>query len=205
MVREFKRFGQLMVMMFLCSLIGCSQNPPITAPPQNTESARAQNNAAYKLIQQGKYPEAEDILKNALVADVMFGPARNNLGLVYFKQKKLYQAAWEFENAVKLMPHQPEIRNNLGMVLEEAGKLREAGESYTRALEMEPDNAVYIGNLAKVRIRQRVMDEQTRKLLDDLVYKDTRPEWVNWAKEQLLHFPKNEDVILLPGGKNTKG
>ena len=188
--------------MLLCAcvlMVGCSTDKlPITPPPQNTDAARVQNTAAYSLIKAGKYNEAEDILKNALRADVMYGPARNNLGLVYLKQHKLYQAAWEFENAVKLMPHQPEARNNLGMVLEEAGKLREAADAYGRALQLEPDNPVYIGNLAKVRIKQRLLDAETRKLLNDIVFKDTRPEWITWAREQLIHLPIGEDVIVIP-------
>src|SRR6476619_303990 len=77
---------------------GCASHPNVNPPRQNTEVARVQNDAAYKLIREGKYDAAEDILKNALAADVMYGPARNNLGLVYFHQQKLYPAAWEFEN-----------------------------------------------------------------------------------------------------------
>src|SRR5689334_19924451 len=130
------------LVLLVATAAGCESHPIISAPKQNTELARVQNDAAYKLIQEGKYDAAEDILKNALGADVMYGPARNNLGLVYFHQRKLYPAAWEFENAIKLMPHQPEVRNNLGLVLEEAGKLREATEAYQRARDMEPDNPV---------------------------------------------------------------
>src|SRR5690349_19015420 len=115
--------------ILLLAVAGCQSHPVISTPTQNTELARVQNDAAYNLIRTGKYDAAEDILKNALAADVTYGPARNNLGLVYFHQHKLYPAAWEFENAIKLMPHQPEVRNNLGLVLEEAGKLREATDA----------------------------------------------------------------------------
>src|SRR5947209_1089830 len=79
---------------------GC-QSGGLAPPRQNTEAARAQNEAAYKLIVEGKFNEAEDILRNAKAADVMYGPVRSNLGLVYLKQHKLYEAAWEFENAIK--------------------------------------------------------------------------------------------------------
>ena len=184
---------------------GCRSGPPIAPPPQNTELARVQNEAAYGLIKSGKYDLAEDILRNALTADVLYGPARNNLGLVYMKQKKFYAAAWEFENAIKLMPHQPEVRNNLGLVLEEAGKLKEATEALTRAVEMEPDNPMFIGNLARVRIERKLLDQETRKLLKDLVFKDTRPEWISWAKMQLIRIPPpGEDIITLPTSRPAK-
>ena len=184
MTRSFCIFAAVL------AVIGCQSTTTIAPPTQNTELARVQNDAAYRLIQTGKYHEAEDILKNALAADILYGPARNNLGLVYLKQKELYAAAWEFENAIKLMPHQPEPRFNLGYVLEEAGKLKEATESLARAVEMEPDNPVYIGNLAKVRIKRTLLDQETRKLLKDIVLKDTRPDWIDWAKAQLIpHSP----------------
>lgn len=186
-------------MLLTMFIAGCESHHLVSTPTQNTEVARVQNDAAYKLIREGKYEAAEDILKNALAADVMYGPARNNLGLVYFHQHKLYPAAWEFENAIKLMPHQPEVRNNLGLVLEEAGKLREATEAYQRAREMEPDNPVFIGNLARARIKRNLRDEETRGLLKELVYKDSRLDWVTWAKTELIHVPAaGDDVILIP-------
>ena len=189
----------ILTTLTLAAVAGCSSHAVITPPRQNTNAARVQNDAAYNLLREGKYEAAEDILKNALAADVMYGPARNNLGLVYFHQRRWYDAAWEFENAIKLMPHQPEVRNNLGLVLEEAGKLREATEAYQRAREMEPDNAVFIGNLARARVKRHLRDEETRKLLQELVFKDTRPDWVSWAKNELIHVPApGEDVIVIP-------
>src|SRR5207302_136282 len=102
-----------------------------------------------------------EALKAALEADVMYGPAHNNLGIVYMKQgKPLYDAAWEFEKAIKLMPHQPETRNNLGLVLEQAGKLSEATDAFMRAHEMEPDNPEYIANLANLRIERKMLDQE---------------------------------------------
>lgn len=187
-------------------LVGCqSQHTPITPPRQNSEVARVQNDAAYKLIREGKYDAAEDILKNALAADVMYGPARNNLGLVYYHRGEWYKAAWEFENAIKLMPHQPEVRNNLGLTLEEAGKLREATESYQRARELEPDNPEFIGNLARARLKQNLRDDETRRLLQELVYKDTRRTWVEWAKESLIHIPPpGQDIVTIPTTRPAK-
>jgi Tfp pilus assembly protein PilF len=198
----------LLVSVLPLLAIGCQQGGGlhVTPPRQNSEAARAQNAAAYNLIVQGKYNEAEDILKNAVAADVMYGPARNNLGMVYFHQGKLYPAAWELENAIKLMPHQPEPRNNLGKVMEAAGKLTEATDAYTRALEMEPDNPEYIGNLAVVRWKRHLHDEETRKLLQQIIYKDTRPDWVRWAKDMLVHVPPpGQDIILLPTTRPANG
>src|SRR4051812_34297969 len=138
----------------------------------DTEQARTGNNQAYQLIQQGKFDDAEKTLKHAITADVMYGPARNNLGLVYYHQGRLYEAAWEFQNAAKLMPYQPEPRNNLGLVFERAGKMTDAADAYDHARQLEPDNPEFLGNLARAKVRRGDTDEQTRHLLEELVMKD---------------------------------
>lgn len=189
--------GTFLLVALICQ--GCQSGSGVTPPRQNTEVARVQNEAAYKLISEGKYDASEEILKNAIAADVMYGPARNNLGIVFLKQGKLYPAAWEFENAIKLMPHQPEVRNNLGLVMEKAGKLNEASDAFARAYELEPDNPEYIANLAIIRVKRKLLDEETRKLLQEMVFKDPRPDRVRWAKEQLIHVPPpGDDIITLP-------
>jgi tetratricopeptide (TPR) repeat protein len=127
-------------------------------------------------------------LQKALVADVNYGPAHNNLGQLYFLQRKFYLAAWEFESATKLMPECPEPQNNLGLVFEEVGKFDEAINCYRTALSLQSNNPEIIGNLARTLVRQEQFDEETRGLLEGLVSMDTRPEWVAWAREQLaLH------------------
>jgi Flp pilus assembly protein TadD len=171
-------------------LLGCqsanARKGPV--PRQDTATARSENDRAYELIREGKHEKAEEALKRAIAADVMYGPARNNLGLVYYHLDKLYAAAWEFENAIKLMPHQPEPRNNLGLVLEKAGKIDGAADAYAKAREMEPDNPEFLGNLARARLRRGDRDEETHKLLEELVLKDDRPDWREWAQMNLLRL-----------------
>jgi Flp pilus assembly protein TadD len=178
-------------------LWGCSSSraPQSTRPaeyrtiPQEAGGdatvASQENARAAEYIDQGKLGDAESALKKALTADVMHGPAHNNLGKVYFQQGKFYLAAWEFQYAAKLMPNRPEPLNNLGLVFEAVGKLDDAVTNYSKALATEPDNAEFIGNAARARLRRGDRDEQVKNLLSDLVLKDTRPEWVAWAREKL--------------------
>jgi Flp pilus assembly protein TadD len=183
-------------------LTGCqdSSRMLVAAPSgPNTSLARQLDDQAYALIKQEKYEQAEPLLHKAIDADVTFGPARNNLGLVYFHAKKLYPAAWEFQNAIRLMPYQPEPRNNLGLVLESAGKMTDAAEAYEKARKMEPDNPQYIGNLARVRIEQGIRDDETKKLLQELVFKDSRPTWRDWAQLELVRFYAKPIEPVLPG------
>ena len=76
------KVGQLLRLirrtMLLASLVaaiaGCKANHGDESASQvrhDTEAARAQNNRAFQLIQDGKYDEAEKLLKQAIRADVL--------------------------------------------------------------------------------------------------------------------------------------
>jgi Flp pilus assembly protein TadD len=154
-------------------------------PRRDSATAERHNNGAVEKMKRNDYAGAETDLKLALGADVMHGPAHNNLGKVYFHQGKLYLAAWEFQYAAKLMPSVPEPRNNLGLVFESVGKLDDAVTSYDEARERGPDNVQVLGNLARARIRRGDRDESVRELLQQLVMRETRPQWTEWARGQL--------------------
>lgn len=156
-----------------------------SAPRRDSDVARTLNTEAFELISKKEYAEAEKRLKQSLEADVLFGPAHNNLGKVYYHEHKFYLAAWEFQYATKLMPNQPEPLNNLGLVFEAAGQLDQAVTCYDKAMHAEPDNAQFIGNLARAQIRRGDSGAAVDALLHKLIERDTRPEWVNWARERL--------------------
>ena len=128
--------------------------------------------------------DAEAYFRQALVADIMYGPAHNNLGRVYYHQERYYEAAWEFQYAGQLMPNRPIPRNNLGLVFEATGQLDQAEEHYAEALQVEPDNPEFLGNLARAKVRRGEVSETLLDLLHQVVLRDTRPEWRAWAEEQ---------------------
>ncbi len=72
-----------------------------------------------------KLVQAEKLLREALVGDLYHGPAHNNLGAAYLKQRKLYEGAGEFEWTSKLMFGHPDPRMNLAFTLERAGRTDE--------------------------------------------------------------------------------
>lgn len=190
----------------------------VTASPnRDTEMAKEENTKALDFIDRGRLDKAEAALQQALVADVTYGPAHNNLGQLYYRQGKHYLAAWEFEYAIKLMPDRAEPYNNLGLVYEAVGKFDESIEWYSQALSRHPSNAEFLGNLARVRFRRDDKDPQIDYLLRELVAYDSRNEWVCWAREQLAlskrgplgdgdrlpappagAYPGAEDLPLLP-------
>lgn len=180
-------------------LFGCGYEPIEPAPSRpyrtvaedprrNIDLARAENARAVDLVGQENFDAAENALKAALEADVFYGPAHNNLGMVYFRKQQYYLAAWEFQYAAKLMPNKAEPRNNLGLVMENAGRMEEAMGHYDQALALEPDNPNILGNLARARLRANRRDGRTRQLLQELVLKDDRPRWTEWARRTLAEM-----------------
>lgn len=139
------------------------------------------------------YDAAQAALENAVEADAFSGIAHNNLGLAYYQQGKLYLAARQFQLAAKLLPYNPEPINNLGLVLESAGRLDESADQFEQALSLQPDNPQFIGNLARARLRQGDRGQQTLELIDELVLKDTRPDWLDWARRQQVMLLRDAD------------
>jgi Tfp pilus assembly protein PilF len=181
----------------VAGLSGCAQHPKTDAgayetigkdPRRDAEFARQENARGVALMDAGEYDKAEAALKSALAADVMCGPAHNNLGKIYFRQKKLYVAAWEFQYAMKLMPNQAEPPNNLGLVFEIAGKLDDAAESYGKAIALEPENVAAMGNLARARVRRGDRDDSVRGLLQKLIERDDRADWLAWERLTLARL-----------------
>lgn len=151
----------------------------------DTAEAIKHNVAGLKALEGGHLDKAEKHFQKALIADVDFGPAHNNLGELYYSQEKLYLAAWEFEYAIKLMPERPEPHNNLGLVYEDASRFADALREYETALATETAGIEPFANLTRVRIRRGERSTETAHMLHDLVLKDDRPEWREWAREQL--------------------
>ncbi|MEM9412528.1 MAG: tetratricopeptide repeat protein [Planctomycetota bacterium] len=163
---------------------------------KNTVLARTKNNRAIDLLCAGNLAPAEALLGEALIADVDFGPAHNSLGRVYYQQKKYYLAAWEFEYASQLMPGRAEPINNLGLVFEAVGRFEEAISSYAQAVNIDPQAPEYLGNLIRARLANGEKPFYMKREIEDLLLIDDRPEWVQWAKLQLLTDGTEKRILL---------
>lgn len=155
-------------------------------PSVNTAVAKKKHQKALDRIRCCQLCEAEQFLREALLADINFGPAHNTLGKVYFDQRKFYLAAWEFEYAMRVMPERAEPYNNLGLVYEAVNRLDQAIEQYEAAISHSPENAQYLGNYLRARIRRGDRTSDLRPMLEELVFLDNRKSWVDWAKQQLV-------------------
>lgn len=197
------KWARIVMFTLALSPLGCQSQGSRSAPGYETiageslrdsETARRHNATGLQAIEDNDLDKAEQAFKNALEADVMFGPAHNNLGKLYHTQELFYKAAWEYQYAIKLMPYHPEPKYNLGLVYESVGKLDEAIALYDQARTIEPDNPVLIGNFARARIKRGDKTPDMRDLLTELILKDTRPDWIAWArnKQALMTSPSSD-------------
>jgi hypothetical protein len=162
----------------------------------DTQTAEAEHAKAIEYLSGQKcsgcdFVKAEEHLQKALVADVTYGPAHNTLGMLYLKQRRLYLAAWEFEYANKLMPERFEPIFNLALVYESADKLDRAIEYASMAFSISPRNPDVLETLIRTRMRNGDPIEEVRPLMKEVLFYETRANWVCWAKEQLSRAPEN--------------
>lgn len=146
--------------------------------------AIALNNKGVDRLERNEIFEAEKYFKQGLEWDGKCGALHNNLGVFYFKNGDLYNAALEFQCAVKSMQNKPEAMNNIGLVFESALQLEKAIEWYQEALKIKPNSTEILGNYARARIKNGDTDNDLRNILNSLIIKDPRKEWSSWAKKQ---------------------
>ena len=186
-------FGSILVAACLGVLLGgCASHratpyAPMQEAGRNPLKAQDLTQRAAALLTDDP-DRAEKILIDALSADLYHGPAHNDLGVVYLKQGKLYEAASEFEWARKLMPGTPEPRMNLALTLERAGRTGEALETYAAALQANPGHIESMEALARLQLRSGKPDERTPELLKEIAMRGTSDRWKEWASGQLARI-----------------
>ena len=87
------------------------------APTAAPDSADQRFAHAAQLAQQGNLAEAEVEYEAGLKLRPGDAQANNNLGVLYFQERKLRQATGAFERAHRLDPQNAEIDFNLGLAL----------------------------------------------------------------------------------------
>jgi tetratricopeptide (TPR) repeat protein len=174
----------------LAIVVGCrtqGASGPYEVPGEAdraTSVAEKLNREAADLIDKDPV-KAESLLREALTKDLFFGPAHNNLGVVFLHQQKLYEAAHEFEWARKLLPGNPDPRVNLALTLEHAGRFEEAFKTYETALEVAPEDLSAIEGLAALAIRTGRDDSRLPAWLEQIALGAEESSWAGWARARL--------------------
>lgn len=165
---------------------GCASKPvgpytPLDDSMRDTERAQALTHRAASAMDTDP-KEAEELLREALTADLYHGPAHNNLGVLYLEQGRLYEAAGEFQWASKLLPGHPDPRMNLALTFEKAGRTDDALAEYNAAIETHPGHLPSIQGKACLQIRTGKRDEQTDALLKEIAMRGESETWRAWAR-----------------------
>jgi len=184
-------FALLLAMWLLPGCASTHRGPyePRTAMTRDTQKADTLNRQAAPLIHESPM-RAETLLREALDADLYFGPAHNNLGVVYLHQDKLYEAAGEFEWARRLMPEHAEPRTNLALTLQKAGRFDDAVESYNSALAVNPNHVRSMQGLTRLQLRHDRADEATLEMLEVIAMRGETPQWRDWARAQAARLDR---------------
>ena len=169
-------------------LAGCRTAPvgpyaPPAAVVRSTSEAELLTELAGDLAE-GNPEQAEALLRQALTADLYHGPAHNNLGVLFLKAGKLYEASVEFEWARKLMPGHPDPRTNLAITLERAGRTSEAIESFRAALEVAPEEICATQGIAMATVRAGKDDPALGRWLDRIALQGATEPWRTWGQTQ---------------------
>lgn len=172
--------------LLVIGLAACRATPvgPYTALGEGTRSttaAEALNRRGADLIVSDP-TGAEELLREALTKDLFFGPAHNNLGVVYLGQGKLYEAANEFEWARKLLPGNPDPRINLALCMEQAGRTEEALRAYDTALEVAPESVPAMQGAAALVVRASRSDPRLDGWLSTIALLGEDARWQEWAR-----------------------
>lgn len=171
--------------IFALALVACrstGSGPYSPTSESVRDSVRAQElNARAADALATDLDEAEQLLRDALSADLFFGPAHNNLGVVYLKQGKLYEAAGEFEWARKLMPGHPDPRMNLALTLEQAGQTDQAIATYKTALEVWPGHIATVQALARLEVLSGRTSPDLDGWLAEIAMRGETESWRAWA------------------------
>lgn len=175
---------------------GCasSSRSPYTSTadtPRDPREAQRLTQQAATLLESD--PErAEQLLREALAADLFHGPAHNNLGVIHLSRNEMYLAAEEFEWARRLMPGHPDPRLNLAMTLERVGRFDDAIDEYRSALEVYPGHIQTVQALTRCRLRHdgehAQHDSEVVADLRDIALRGDSQDWREWARRQLTRL-----------------
>ena len=170
---------------------GCSSSAPAgpysAADPENRDASLAEQLTREAVdCADADAEQSEELLREALTADLYHGPAHNNLGVLFFRQGRLYEAANEFEWARKLLPGHPDPRLNLALVLERAGHVAEAFSAFDAALEAAPEHMPTMQAYARLAVRDGRREERVASLLKTIALRGEDEPWRMWARREAL-------------------
>lgn len=112
------------------------------------------NLTAWKREEEGKYDEAEALLREALTLTPADPTLHLALGVVLRGQGKMKAAVESFEQAIALNPGYGTAWFERGSTFEKGGAIKDAADDYQHVIRLEPDNAAAHAALGAVSARR---------------------------------------------------
>ena len=116
------------------------------------------------LAAEGRYGEAEALLRAVLQARPALAEAHSDLGLVQQRLGRLDQAEACYRRALQLEPALPAVHYNLGTLLRQQERLEEAILAFRQALALRPDYPQALNNLGNCLRRTGALAEAREAL-----------------------------------------
>lgn len=107
-----------------------------------------------KLIDEGRYSQAEESLKDLIKAEPKNARYHQLLGDAYRREGKLRDAVVEYETAKNLGGENPELLKSMGTTYKWLKRDREAAEFYSKALKLNPDDREAREDLEDLKLRK---------------------------------------------------
>jgi Flp pilus assembly protein TadD len=120
----------------------------------NSWSAAASFRRGTALLEQGRYPEAERELREAVRLNPGHALAHNNLGWALIRQDRNEEAEAEFREAIRLDPKSGMAHSNLSHSLSNLGRYPEAEAAAREAVRVQPGLAIAHSNLGMALQKQ---------------------------------------------------
>lgn len=145
------------------------------APPQTWEAPQGDAtdllDAALRLIDEQRYPEAVDLARQAVLANGTNPWIWVALARAHHLQGMFDEAQYEYRQAIELSPDVPEFHDLLGDLYGDRKQWDLAEASARQAVHLDPGNPGYRHSLALIRRVQGAYDEAI-PLLEQLVEED---------------------------------
>ncbi len=109
----------------------------------------------------GELPLAQKSYEHALKVDKTYAEAINNIGTVYYAQKKYRTAINRYKQALTLAPQRASFWSNLGTAYFQQGKYPLMRDAYVKAISLDPDIFEHRG-IAGTEMQERTVADRAR-------------------------------------------
>jgi tetratricopeptide (TPR) repeat protein len=96
---------------------------------------------ANELARENKFPEALDMLEQALEKNLQNGFAYSHQAKIYFSMRELQKASESIGKALAIQPYQPDFLYVAGVIAAQEGKQGEALTAFEKAVQVNPKEA----------------------------------------------------------------